>query len=608
MEVTWKLNGNVVATVTSPPWQWTMDCDNQYLVEEDYTDSDVENSLTATVRDLADGLVRSHLHSNPPFFDHDDHFWTQSWDIIWNGDEPDLMIRDFYQQWDNSEQISDVGDEPWLPFPLEGWFFDYTSDIKVSPATQGSTPFDDIVHESPLGSEITAYVNVRIENIGCSNFSSADKLHLYTSTNGGGLSWPSLWEGAYTGGGDEGYEITHDGTNSDPATIPNIDGGETAVVEIAWYIEDMTPNGEEDWNPCLLARIEGVTEDPIDGTSPAGDHLTNWIRFNNNIAMRNLTVDEPDGQGQNLEVIGGRPYSGGYTYLGNTGSTADTIDIYLQYGLQPSGSPDITDEAEVVIYFKENGWDVSDALDNASVKTAVKLDSTLYQATGDATFTGIIVPADTVVPVFIGFAFLTEEVGDSMNYVIHLNQRRSSSKDTVRWAQHYMVKRNTRNLFSADAGDDVKILSGDTTKLEADDIGEDALYFWLDANGDTLKSGDEMDVWPTTNTTYTLEVIAEDDGFKDYDDVTVTVTNGLITSVAPNPATSTTTVNYETTGVTTVKIKVVETATMVEVDNFTVTAGTGSKVITVSGYNSGTHIITLEGDSQDLDSETLIVQ
>ena len=117
-----------------------------------------------------------------------------------------------------------------------------------------------------------------------------------------------------------------------------------------------------------------------------------------------------------------------------------------------------------------------------------------------------------------------------------------------------------------------------------------------------------MAVSPSTTTTYTLEVIAEDDGYKDYDDVTVTVTNGLITSVAPNPASSTTTVNYETTGVSTVKLKVVDTGSMVEVDNFTVTAGTGSKVITVSGYNTGTHIITLEGDSQDLDSKTLIVQ
>jgi hypothetical protein len=200
------------------------------------------------------------------------------------------------------------------------------------------------------------------------------------------------------------------------------------------------------------------------------------------------------------------------------------------------------------------------------------------------------------------------QVSDTLKYRYHLGQYISSEPDTLLSGQHFWIDRVSRTLFTADAGNDITILSGDTTKLQADDIGEDALYFWLNSNGDTLKTGDEMDVWPTANTTYTLEVIAEADGYKDYDDVTVTVTNGLITSVAPNPASSTTTVDYETTGVTTVKLKVVEVATAQEVDNFTVTAGVGSKVITVSGYNSGAHIITLEGDGADLDTATLMVQ
>jgi hypothetical protein len=103
-------------------------------------------------------------------------------------------------------------------------------------------------------------------------------------------------------------------------------------------------------------------------------------------------------------------------------------------------------------------------------------------------------------------------------------------------------------------------------------------------------------------------VVAEEDGYKDYDQVTVTVTNGLITSVAPNPASSTTTVDYETTGVTTVKLKVVEVGSMTQVDIFTVSAGVGGKVINVSGYDTGAHIITLEGDGQNLDGKTLMVQ
>jgi hypothetical protein len=40
----------------------------------------------------------------------------------------------------------------------------------------------------------------------------------------------------------------------------------------------------------------------------------------------------------------------------------------------------------------------------------------------------------------------------------------------------------------------------------------------------------------------------------------------------------------------------------------TVSAGVGGKVINVSGYDTGAHIITLEGDGQNLDGKTLMVQ
>jgi hypothetical protein len=39
-----------------------------------------------------------------------------------------------------------------------------------------------------------------------------------------------------------------------------------------------------------------------------------------------------------------------------------------------------------------------------------------------------------------------------------------------------------------------------------------------------------------------------------------------------------------------------------------VSAGVGSQVINVSGYNTGAQIITLEGDGQNLDGKTLMMQ
>jgi len=141
-------------------------------------------------------------------------------------------------------------------------------------------------------------------------------------------------------------------------------------------------------------------------------------------------------------------------------------------------------------------------------------------------------------------------------------------------------------------------------------VSDSAIYNWYNALGELLHTGETLSDTMTTSgsVVYTLEIIEPSDGYKDYDDVTVNVTNGLITSIAPNPASSTTTVYYETTGVSTVKLKVVEVGSMMQVDIFTVSAGVGNQAINVSGYNTGAHIIILEGDSEDLDSKTLMVQ
>lgn len=254
MEVVWKLNGNVVATVTSPPWQWQMDCDNQYLMEEDPGTPETENVLTATVRDLADGKVRSHLHpTGHQFFDHDDHYWEQSWNITWNRETADLWMRD---------HDDDVGEEPWSPF---GWFFDESPDIKVTQDGQGSTEFADILHENPDVSANPNYVYVQVHNRGCEASTAGEDLAVYTSIAGSGDSWPDNWDGTNS---SLGYQV---GTGS----IPAIEGAASATVEVEWTVQDLV-NGTPNWESCLLARIEDVTNDPLYGTVGVTS-ITDWV-------------------------------------------------------------------------------------------------------------------------------------------------------------------------------------------------------------------------------------------------------------------------------------------------------------------------------------------
>ena len=578
MEVRWFFNGTEVsgsadyANGADPgvtEYKWTFDCSllNGLTEGSVYT---VEAKILDRTGSTGNELIRKDTHD-------DDHEEVYTWYVKNVGESADLWMRD---------HDDDDGAQPWSPF---GWFFDESPDIKVNPDQQ-TVAFDLIPHESPVVDE-TNYIYVQIHNKGCETSLATTPLEVFTTINGSFTSWE---DGNWDGSNSFGYEITS-------TTIPAIVGGESETVEISWTTQELST--QPNWESCLLARIgvEG-TNDPDDILEQS--NIRDWVWQNNNIAMHNVTVVNMFGP--DVVELDARPYPGGWTYFGN--NTEGSEDFTLELTLDDS-KEELHNEAEIVLHFEENGFDISAAINDTNLVGLERIDSTLFRVTSaTAKVKNITIAKDTLIPVFVGFGFLTQQVSDTLKYRYHLGQYISSEPDTLLSGQHFWIDRVSRTLFTADAGNDITILSGDTTKLQADDIGEDALYFWLNSNGDTLKTGDEMDVWPTANTTYTLEVIAEADGYKDYDDVTVTVTNGLITSVAPNPASSTTTVDYETTGVTTVKLKVVEVATAQEVDNFTVTAGVGSKVITVSGYNSGAHIITLEGDGADLDTATLMVQ
>ncbi|MBI1287050.1 MAG: hypothetical protein GC178_05665 [Flavobacteriales bacterium] len=602
MQVTWYVNGQPAETILgsgadggTTDFTWQFDCsDTNLVVGEniisveifDITGYDDSNNPLGPVFTADTRLVREAYHS----LNHRD---TISWTVTYNGlAQTDLWMKDYDE---------DIGDEPWSPF---GWFFDHCPDVKVQNTQEtGSYTWDDLVNESPhYDPDSSSFIYAQVRNRGCSTSDGSDTLRVYTTFRGSGDSW----EAGYWGNpvpSQFGYQVGY-------GIIPSIAKGDSGIVEIEWdwAMDTIHPDTVNNWYSCLLARIENVTVDPIH--TPDTLNITNWIHYNNNVAMFNAHVLDLNFAGIVVQTIGGKPYVGGWVYVDNNSSSTDDFDLAFDTDSEGKET-DIRDEAEIIVSFgtPSSGFDVVSALDNATLSGLAQLDSVTFKVSSDnATISGLEIPDDGYVPTFVGFAFLTQQVTGTMDRLYHMSQYLSSEPGKNLAGQHYETKRVSRNLFSANAGSDETILSGDTVTLSATDIGEDALYFWLNEAGEVVGTGDQLDVSPSSTTTYTLEAIAEADGYKDYDDVTVTVTNGLITSIAPNPASSTTTVYYETTGVTTVKLKVVDVGTMMQVDNFTVTAGTGSKVITVSGYNSDAHIITLEGDGENLDAKTLMVQ
>lgn len=585
MQVKWYVNEVLVETIEAngavagaTNFSWQFDCSNAELL-------DGENIIKAVVFDHTGNpdpendtrMVRKASHAA--------HVHEVEWTVNWDAESiaTDLYVKDVPQ---------DTGEDPGYAF---GWFFDESPDIKVQNAPMtGTYAWSDIVHENPNVALSPAYVYVRISNRGC-QASTGGTLGVYNTTVSSATSWE---DGNWEDPSPFGYQIGTD------AAIPTIAGNAEAILELEWDVLDITPTGYANWNTCILARLEDVPNDPIVPPTPL--NITEWVSQLGNIAMHNVSVIDLDEPG--IISVGGKGYAGGHVYVGTTSNTSETLDIHFDVD-DDKVSKTLNEEAEIVVGFVERGWDVSGAIVDSMLHGLTRLDSTLFLVTNEhAWISNLQIPSDSLVPAFVGFGFLTQEVSDTMNYAYHLSQYRSSAKDTVLAAQHFHIKRVSRNLFSANAGADVELLAGDSITLSAASIGESADYNWYNAAGTLLASTQTIKVSPSSTSAFTLEVIADADAYRDYDEVVVAVTNGQITSVVPNPTSTTTVVAYAVVNVTTAAIRVVQVNTSTEMNNYTVSVGSGTQTINATGYASGAYLIQLKGDGNVLDTSTLIVQ
>lgn len=86
-------------------------------------------------------------------------------------------------------------------------------------------------------------------------------------------------------------------------------------------------------------------------------------------------------------------------------------------------------------------------------------------------------------------------------------------------------------MFQANA-EDVSANRNEIVTLMVDEINEEAVYNWYDAQGELIYTGTSLTVVADIAKTYKLEVIADEDGFKDYKEVEVTLNPHQLTSIA----------------------------------------------------------------------------
>lgn len=428
-------------------------------------------------------------------------------------DAVDLYIRDV---------ADDSGYDPGYPW---GWYFDHSPDIWVR-----NDPDELPGHQDP---EYQAgdpdYVYVHVRNRACVPSLGTETLRLYWTKESTSTSWPQNWDGTDPNiGGVIGT-----------LTIPELGPGESTILEFEWQVPN--PYIFNNWSTCLLARIEGSVEDPIT-VYPGQAELD--VYHNNNIALRNTTVVDIV-PGMQPTVIDGVKYPPGvFTYVGNAGPAPLVSDLLFD-AVPTSQGRTIVDEAEVHVIFDAAGWaKVSPKLGQATGFKQVKVGE-LVLTSSHAVIPDVAWSAQTTSPVYVGYNFLCEEVTEPRTYSLHMGQNISGDPDHLLGAEHFTIRWSPRPLFTADGGQNKELRGEPTATLTASSIAEDAVYNWYDGSGILVASGPSVTVSPLITTKYKLEIVSDEDGFKDYDEVDVTVKEAWVSSVHPNPAQGSVTVGYQ---------------------------------------------------------------
>lgn len=128
-----------------------------------------------------------------------------------------------------------------------------------------------------------------------------------------------------------------------------------------------------------------------------------------------------------------------------------------------------------------------------------------------------------------------------------------------------------------------------------------------EGDGNLIYTGKDLAVSPQITEKYKLEVIADADGFKDYDEIIVEVKDQYIDNISPNPASSNVVVNYKIDNTTSAYIMVLN-ATATTNSNYIVDVNQTQTTFNVSNFQQGSYSVILVCDGVAVDMKTLIVQ
>lgn len=375
------------------------------------------------------------------------------------------------------------------------------------------------------------YIYVRIKNKSCVNARTGNTLTINWAKANTSLFWPQHWDGSLFN--NNGIVL---GAELAPVTLPGIPAGEEHIVKIPWvvpnpndYLPGTGAGSTNPWHFCLLARIDG-SADPMGAFTANPNEM---VRNHNNMAWKNLTVVDLETNRTTATVM-----------VGNPSNTERTFTLELQPQEDEVGQL-IFEEAEISITMDAvlfNAWEVGGLQLQQIDPSTIKDRMVVTGAT--ATIENIRFEANAMGLLTLDFNFLTEELTEKQDFTYHVIQRDAETNELI-GGETYLIQKKNRPVFIADAGEDIHVDYNDVITISAADINEPAIYNWYDQEGELIYQGKDLTVTATIAEEYQLEVIAMNDGFKDYSSVEIEIAPESIVSISPNPATDQVTINYK---------------------------------------------------------------
>jgi hypothetical protein len=172
----------------------------------------------------------------------------------------------------------------------------------------------------------------------------------------------------------------------------------------------------------------------------------------------------------------------------------------------------------------------------------------------------------------------------------------------------FIIHKEMRPEFTANAGDDKELNVNETIVLTAEQINEAALYNWYDTSGNFVYQGTELTVSADVSRKYKLEVIAYTDGYKDYDEVEVKLKPSAIELLSPNPASEGVAVDYTLNGVSSAYLMIVgQYGTSGISNNYILDIQEDQITVNTTTFENGFYTVALICDGIVTDAKTLII-